>query len=668
MIEAMMLLIPRSPIFDMKPSLLFWEAFVSLAVLGYGFGGVRLIGKARVSVGVALCSGIAIWLSLGGWLNLFQLASRPILLVLLTIGFLLFAWEWTRPEVRERFKNGFRSLLPSSKAGCVAGGIIGVFFLLCFVIHLGSFSWNKFDDVQAYMPFAEKASALGGLQPEPFSERRVTSGVGGSIFLNSTMLAGAGLGGIDFLEGGFGLLALLLCIRSATRVFKLSRPLQLVVLYAAGLFTFGRVNITSVNLSAAIFLAVLLVLLEGTEQDDLEAWSACLIGVLLGAAFTLKSSNIPFCALLLGLPMLTNAMRKRSLQPVRMLLIAGLVSIFVLLPWAIKHRLDEGTVLFPSLGRGYHLSAYGFPTISQTAPLVISLLASTLDFLFPAIAGVLSYLLLRRMKQVAIAPVLAFFVGTAMSAVLFSVSIAGEDIDRFMLPMENLCALLFLMLILSVFSERSRTRWVWPAGAFFLLWVASFMNCAVAQYFYRDPGDIAMLAGAKDPQDYLQVYELYLRPADLAASAERVQRAQASMPVGAAFYENIESAYGFDWNRNHVLIADYPGMAALPPGIPLDSTPEAVRQYFLSKGIHYVMFDRNLFHSTNYSEFRNDPQVHIPWRDMLKLQDQPQVHGYALMEYRVSNRMRDMLSGIAAYQPVLYDDGRLVVVSLDDKK
>lgn len=652
----------RGLIFEIRPALVAWEGLVSLALLGFGMGGLRALGKRRQPVGLAMCAGVAVWLVVGGWLNLLGWARRPVLVGLLLVGFVIFVTEIARREVRELFAEGFRALVPGSVAGRVAGGIVGGFFLLCFAVHLASFTWNKFDDVQAYMPFAAKASALGGLQAEPFSERRVTSGVGGAVFLDATMLAGGGMEGMDFLEGGFGLVALLLCVGAAGRRFGLSRGQGVAVLFAVAVFTLGRVNLTSVNLSAAMFLAVLVGMMDGAGSVWNEVW----IGVLLGAAFTLKSSNIPFCGLLLGVAAVGAVVKRRNWRPLLGVAVAGLVSVAVMLPWAIKHWADEGTALFPSLGRGDHLSAYGFPAISQTAAVGISLLAAIPGFAFPAIAGVLAFVLLRRLPRVPMGPILATFAAAAVSAPLFSVSIAAEDIQRFMLPMEVVCALIFLMVVLAALRERPRGRWVWAAGAFFVVWAAASVNTGIAQFFYRDPGDIVLLAGGT--RNLLQVYEVVLRPADLAAETAKVRRAQASVPEGATLLEGIEAAYGFDWRRNRVLIADYPGMASLPPGVPIDGGAEDVRRYLLSQGVGYAMIDRELYKAGDYFEFRRNPRERVAWREMLRVLHPLEVHGYTRMEYRVSNRTRELLAEIAVGRRVVYDDGRLEVFSLDGER
>ena len=639
----------------LTPALLAWEAFVALALFGFGLSTLRLLKRRALPLGFALCTGVAVWLLAGGVLNLLHAATKPVLRTLLAAGFVLLLAELRDASLRQRLSAGTRRLWPRTTSARAAAAILLLWFGLCFAVHLGTFAWNKFDDLEGYTAFAQKASELGGLQPDPFSERRITSGVGGALFLDVTMLAGAGDVSMDFVEGFVGLAAILLLLGALTRHFRLNSARTLAVFTAAALFTFGRANISSVNLSAAVFLALLLLQLEPVYDRS----SVLLTGLLLGAAFTLKSSNIPFCCLFLAFCVAAQAWRRRSVQPIAQLALSGVVALFFVLPWAVKHRVDEGTALFPSLGRGYHISAYGFPTILETVPKWTSFVASTLDFVPPLAAGLLALWMFRKPRRLPPSPVLAFLFAAALAAPAFSIAVGAEDIDRFFLPVFNLCALLFFCLLLSAGKGPSRT----VAAVFFAGWCVCFLHFAMKQDFFRDPGDMALVAGNPN---LLQFYELVRTPADTASARAQVQRAQQSIPAGAAVIEEIQDAYAFNFHRNNILFADYPGMASPPPGLPLDQGPEQVRAFLLAHNVHYLMFDRSIDRTqvkgTVYAEFRHSPQVHPTWRSVLLGR---KVQGYSRMEHNISARTQQLFYTLAATRHVLYDDGQLTVVGLD---
>ena len=643
----------------LTPALLAWEAFVTLALLGFGLGTLRLLKRRELPVGIAFCTGIAVWLLLGGALNLLHAATKPVLLTFLVAGSILCLLELRNPTLRQSLQTGLRRLWPAGNWTRAAASVLVLWFSLCFIAHLGTFAWNRFDDLQAYTAFADKAAALGSLQPDPFSERRITSGVGGALFLNVTMLAGADNRGIDYLEGSLGLAVLLLLAGTLTRRFRLGPWRTLAVFLALAVFTLGRANISSVNLSAALFLALLLLQIEpGAPGLASETWvSSILTGLLVGAAFTLKSSNIPFCVLFLTGCAVVKAGQSRSFRPLGNLTLAGLIAVAVAAPWAVKHRLDEGTALFPSLGRGYHLSAYGFPTIAQTVPSLISLGASLPDFLPPLLAGLLALPLLRRNPNRA--TLATFLFAAALSAPLFSVAVAAEDIDRFLLPILNLSAVLFLTILLAS-EERP---WRPTAMALFSLWTAAFILDAIQLDFFRDPGDLALLFGNPG---LLTRYEAARTPAQVALITQKVRRAQQSIPAGATLLEEIQDAYAFDFARNNVLFADYPGMASPPPGLPLDGTPAQARTYLLAQGVHFLILDRTLdraqYPNVDYAGFRQHPQVHPTWHDVFAHRD---IRGYSRMEYQVSARTQFLLNALATPPRILYDEDKLVLVDLD---
>ncbi len=638
----------------LTPALLIWELLVALAILGVGLGTLRLLRRQSLPLGFALCTGVATWLLFGGILNLFAIATKPVLRTLVGVGVLLFLNELRDATLRHRFRAGLRRLWPSTNAARAVAGVLILWFGLCFVAHLASFSWNKFDDLQGYTAFAEKASALGSLQQDPFSERRITSGVGGALFFNVTMLSGAGTLSMDFVEGFLGLAAILLLLGALTRHFRLNTARTLAVFTAAAFFSLGRANISSVNFAAAIFLALLLLQLEPLYAGS----SVVLTGLLVGAAFTLKSSNIPFCVLFLTFAAATQAWRRRSATPILQLLLSGLIAAVFILPWALKHRMDEATALFPSLGRGYHISAYGFPTILQTVPILKSFGAALPDLLGPLAAALLILWMFRKGSRPA-TPVLVFLFSAAIAAPIFSIAVGAEDIDRFFLPVFDICALIFCCGLLSAPASPRRSF----AAAVLAVWAIVFLTFAVHENLFRDPGEIALLFGNRDP---LLFYEIVRTPDDSAQARAALARAQAAIPAGAALLEEVQDAYAFDWHRNQVLLADYPGMASPPPGLPLDQGPAATRSFLLAHNVHYVIFDRSIDRTAspfvNYADFRLHPQVNPSWRSTLLGRH---TGGYSRMENNISARTQQLFYDLATPPRIVFTEGPLTVIDLD---
>ena len=147
------------------PHIVLWESFVSLALLGYGFAVVRALRLQTQPIAVSASVGVAVWLLLGGWLNLANLASRSALLLLLAVGFLLGLVELAQKDMRDRISARLHSLAANTAARNSAIPI-AIYFLLVFAVHLRPLYWNSYDDQQGYMALADKSANFNTLQTQ----------------------------------------------------------------------------------------------------------------------------------------------------------------------------------------------------------------------------------------------------------------------------------------------------------------------------------------------------------------------------------------------------------------------------------------------------------------------------------------------------------------------
>src|SRR6202035_1830212 len=82
------------------------------------------------------------------------------------------------------FSNFMRQPLYARGLGVVCAVVL-------IILVLGSLTYSRFsrfDDMPAYLTYPVKLIQLGSLPFDPFSERRVQSGLGASYFLQSFML------------------------------------------------------------------------------------------------------------------------------------------------------------------------------------------------------------------------------------------------------------------------------------------------------------------------------------------------------------------------------------------------------------------------------------------------------------------------------------------------
>ena len=102
---------------------------------------------------------------------------------------------------------------------------------------------------------------------------------------------------------------------------------------------------------------------------------------------------------------------------------------------------------------------------------------------------------------------------------------------------------------------------------------------------------------------------------------------QNTIPVNKKLLLRTGFNFLFDFNRNKILIADYPGMSSPPPGIPLFTTSDKLKSYLLDLQISYVilqysgLFDKEQFSDrleANYNSWlRTEAQNAFAFQDKI---------------------------------------------------
>jgi hypothetical protein len=70
----------------------------------------------------------------------------------------------------------------------------------------------------------------------------------------------------------------------------------------------------------------------------------------------------------------------------------------------------------------------------------------------------------------------------------------------------------------------------------------------------------------------------------------RYARMQQSIPQGETVLTRLAYPFVLDFKRNRIFIADWPGGASPPPGMPSFKGDEALANYLISKSIRYVAY------------------------------------------------------------------------------
>ncbi|MGA8937707.1 MAG: hypothetical protein WB439_00955, partial [Acidobacteriaceae bacterium] len=230
-----------------------WATLIFLAVAGYGAIGLRVWHLRRVSIPMAAVAGLGMVVFLGGCLNLLHAISQPVLLTLLALGvlgFLVMRPALVTPSAEE---------IPSIESRTKSSWTRPVLFLaaLVFVIRFGASVHTQYyqhdDDYNFYLAAPVKMSELHQYAPDPFSERRIMSSLGGNYFLQSLLLVELPVEDIQMADRALGLLLLVFVAAGLGSVFRLT-PLQRALLVLFLLITPQlQFNLTFVVLPYALF-------------------------------------------------------------------------------------------------------------------------------------------------------------------------------------------------------------------------------------------------------------------------------------------------------------------------------------------------------------------------------------------------------------------------------
>ena len=565
-----------------------WGLCFLSACIGFGWASIRIIGiRHREAWYLTPGIGLAILVLTGGVLNLMGVVKRPIVIADIIVGvvLLLFGLIYERRSLAGIFGH-MKHLWPKgslARAGFCFIALVLAVRVLAFV-QTNPTRFNPGDDNQAYLAFPVKMLAAGSFAADPFSERRILSSLGGITYLQAVALAPYGdLRIINMVDGSIGPLLLTLFAVSLCRRLRLPMRHCLWVLAVLALTPEMRVNTTSIILPAAFLLLVILIYLD-PEIGPHHSWRRWLLfGLVAGTACTMKASAIPSEGLFTVLLLVLELWRSGPARALRAAAAIATVVLAVLLPWMIDSKLKCGTFLYPLLGHGYHISSYvhiasagGFPYWAMfAAPL--------------SIAYALMAIVILKMPRDGRIPVRLIALAGVLTAAVLPLALGkliGQEISRF-------CIATFWavnVLVAAFFFSR------WPllkqatkrSGILFICLALAY---AIAPS--PDPNARMLGVGLEQARWFRGVQVNLLNKSEKVPESARLAKDRAmqeTIPEGAALLVRTDESYGFDFQRNQIWIADYPGSASLPPGMPLDGNPEVLARYLHDHAIRYVAY------------------------------------------------------------------------------
>ena len=574
-----------------------WGLFVLAGLIGWGGLLVHLLSIRReVRWGERAAWGTALSVTVGAVLNLNAWISRGTIIAFLGLGAALYlAQLWRRRNSVNSFVlKQIRSPVEQPLVFVIAlllGMMTGIRYAASVhgIYHPGAVTavnFNPHDDFYAYFVFPEKMLQTGALGPDPFSETRLISSSGGQAFLQTFVLAALHDRNLHLLDGGIALFVVLGLLIGILRELDVRWEAAAAVIFVFLWIPPPVANIAALLTSLALFLSVHRVLAHPEETRWHWFPRATLVALLSATACSLKATLIPVCVCFVAFSYLlaiVGTAQKKEL--IREALGVALLFVIFMASWSLSLYQSSGTLLYPLLGKGFHGSRYGtylLPTSGLSPRAIAGIILANLTDASTVVLVLLGsfYFLTGQWGHEPRRATLSLVVAAILGKLFLTVATGGEASYRYAYPF-------VLAAILVLLAEFARVSWTGQSKA---RPAPTYLIVAILA------GGLLIGASWDDARrTYLE--ELHSLPGavsdtSLVQPGERdaYRRLQASIPAGQWFLERLDKPFLLDFERNRVLIADWPGGSSPPPGMPFSRGGEALGHYLLAKSIRYVAY------------------------------------------------------------------------------
>ena len=622
-----------------------WGLLLLVGFTGWGRLTAKLLRVPRLPTSVACSLGIAAVIFLGGWLNLIHAIYSGVLIGLAGLGLLFYVLlRNERPENYRWLK--FWAHSPRWSRVIILITLAILIFRVAATVRLATY--HNYDDATAYLAFPQKMLAAHRFAPDPFSDRRVISSLGGSYLLQTFVIAATSLANIGMADRALGLMLLLVAIFDIGIAFGLSAQWIACMGLLAYLAPMETFNLTFIVLPIPLFLAMIWTVCDSLGTDESQRWrNASIMGAIGGGAICLKSTFLPYVGALALFSYLLLLSRKKRTEALKLPLIAGLASLVVLAAWMIAMKYESGTYLFPVLGHGVDYSSYGiFPHLSRFAGTRAFIRVFIQGGALAVLAAVL-YLAGVEEEQPRLG--LGVVVAAAIAITAFNYESGADYIWRYNFPQFFTAILIFFAASMSVETGPVHRLRKLNRG----LALAALAGCI----FYYDLGGGSFTPFSEMGKELAMaecaIYAgLSGQELESPAVMARYLTIEGAVSPGSVALVYAPSAFLLnDAQHKKFLIDDWPGAASPGPGWPFTSGPEAVTDYLRRKSVRYIVYDYAYGNWVDMMSCRAlTAQTHFSQLD----------HALELLIF-VTHRQFSQLRTM--HRPV-YDDGKLAVIDL----
>ncbi|MBA3461264.1 MAG: hypothetical protein H0T46_14975 [Deltaproteobacteria bacterium] len=553
-----------------------WLLFLLAVASGWGFLVARLARVKDPDVGLRAVWGLSGYLAISGPLIALGLGSRPVILVLIGVGFAGFAWrELTTPSpCCARFGDAWRYARANPGLGVLGAVLVGI-AVLNVVGAVVNLDRNPWDDDLAYTPLIKRLLDAGDLV-EPFSFRRLGA-YGGQTALQALGGARGTLEAIHLIDRG--LCQLLVLLLAAGHARDRGTPALFVLLLGAVLLLLPE---TAINSAAAWSGVALFFALYRTVANG--QWG--LVGLVGAATCTLRQNFLPVVILFVVLSLIASRRDGgwKAVRP-RLVLVAS-VATAVILPWWIAAYRSSDTFLFPIIDGTWNHALSVKPVVMSWAEELAYILWASIETSPLSVIPVLFAVLCVTRDHRFAAPLTSLFLAVALGFVFLVHGFAGTEPFHLWRYMFGFAIALAIALVIEIRPTDNADvsipvlgRWLVLAALVLQILIG---RGAIPKRFTTIAADLRQAVVIGQHGDPVA-----------GAEAARYHALQWSVPSGARVAVMLDDPWLLDFSRNKIANLDTPGFASPSPQLPSFRGAEAMRSYLLEQGYRYVLLVRS---------------------------------------------------------------------------
>ncbi|MCX6343492.1 MAG: hypothetical protein NT018_00290 [Armatimonadetes bacterium] len=549
------------------------------------------------------------------------------------------------PISTTRFRTAYRC----DKVLILACVIVLGFAGSAYMGNVWTTGFNDNDDYHAYLVFPHKMLQTGAMGDDPFSERRLVTSLGGQSFLHTLALCRLPNEAMGVVDPGVSLLLLALLMLEIGTHCKCNRFLTLTLVAAPLCIAMPKVNSSSLVSGLLLLLTTYVLLSTQGTKEKWKAGSVVMLSMLLAGMCALKSTFIPVAAFIVITHLIVrwSQIKERPLLVVCELLSLSVLVAAFLLPWMLSMLHSSGTLLYPVLGSGFHGSVYGHSSMLPPGLLsfhnAIRPIVSSLDSM--VLIGVLllacGYARAFGSKLSESHGWLVPMISSVGGAV--SLSTSGVAASRYTFPIAYAAVLALVSALLFADARRS-------------VRLCHDRNDSVSTNSFLVVFCLVIAFASGTLLSGVRMRSSRTAPSlDDANTAARYRRILRSVPKGETVLTRLDKPYLLGFRDHQVFIADWPGGASPPPGLPFGKGGEALSRYLIVKDVRYVAYSyRN---SANFS-----------WNDY-KDRVKPGYPDHWIQSVAISTfDFQRSLIELGQSRKRIYDDGSIFVLDLKERR